>query len=85
MFVGGGGEVAVIDWQWTGWNVAGHDLIYFFAMSSTDDVCAEHVAFMRRYHAAFLAALPDGAPQHRLPFDELMRLFQLATLDFVRL
>ena len=34
--------------------------------------------------ALLLAALPADAPQHRLPFDELLRLFQLATLDFVR-
>ena len=23
-------EICVIDWQWTGWNIAAHDVLYFF-------------------------------------------------------
>jgi len=80
----GGSEVCVIDWQWTGWNVTSHDVIYFFATSAPDDCCDDYEAVFAIYHAAFVAALPEEARMKAWPIEEHMRLFQLVTLDYMR-
>ena len=77
-------EVCVIDWQWTGWNIAHHDLIYFFSTSAADDCCADYAAMVRAYHEAFVASLPAALRGRPWPLAEAVRLFRLATLDYMR-
>ena len=99
-------EVCVIDWQWTGWNIAQHDLIYFFS-TSIDDECADgYVQLLRIHHERFVANLSAeltnqeecgthtkqdvrlaesaAATTTARPFEESLRLFQLAVLDYMR-
>ena len=80
-------EICVIDWQWTGWNITAHDVVYFFSTSASDDICCDdsfEFAF-RLYHDAFVNALPEETrAKGSWNFQEHMRLFQLALLDYMR-
>jgi hypothetical protein len=89
--------ICVIDWQWSGWNIPTHDIIYFFSTSASDASCTAYKDCLQGYYTAFLAASTPpstGDPtqdatlqeqlQQQYPFSELLRLFQLATLDYVR-
>ena len=78
-------QVAAIDWQWTGWNMTAHDVLYFLSTSASDDCCEDYPGTVSLYHDAFVAALPEEQRQGRLwPIEEHMRLFQLAALDYMR-
>ena len=78
-------EICVIDWQWTGWNMTMHDVLYFFSTTASHETTRDYIEALRAYHEAFLEALPDellvGRPW---PFEEHLRLFKLATLDYMR-
>ena len=74
-----------IDWQWTGWGVAAHDVIYFFATSASDDFLANYQTALWMYHFAFVSELDPGLRHSRpWPYHETHRMFKLATLDFMR-
>jgi hypothetical protein len=97
-----GVEVCVIDWQWTGWNISQHDLIYFLSTSVDDECTEDYRELLRIYHERFVANLsaeqPDkgqvgvaaaaaagpAAAAAAWPFEESMRLFRLAVLDYMR-
>ena len=79
-------EICVIDWQCTGWNVAMHDLIYYLSTSAPDEHCEQWKQLVLFYHSCFVEALPAQLreQQHLWPLDEQLRLFRLATLDYMR-
>jgi hypothetical protein len=88
-------EICVIDWQWTGWNVPQQDLIYFLSTSVDDDCVTDWRGLLQQYHEMLVASLrsPTGEQGHgagaeqaefSLSFEETMRLFQLAVLDYMR-
>ena len=80
---GGGTEVALFDWQWTGPGVGATDLVYVCAMALSDFALENHERdVLRVYHAHLCDALGGG--EERYPYDELQREFKLACLDYQR-
>jgi thiamine kinase-like enzyme len=92
-------EICVIDWQWTGWNVPQHDIIYFLSSSVDDECVADWRGLLQHYHEILVASLhsctgdqghrageeqEETSSRVRLPFEETVRLFQLTVLDYMR-
>merc|ERR1712216_567334 len=79
-----------IDWQWTGINVGAWELFYFM-MTTAPDVAlydGAYLQLLRVYHQAFLSAIQKrnggNSVDKEYSFEELLRLFKIATLDLVR-
>lgn len=65
-----------IDWQWTGPGIGATDVIYLFCGSVEDAVVDEYMDYLQMYHSAL--DVPD------YPFEEFLRDFKVATLDYTR-
>eukprot|EP00927_Polykrikos_kofoidii_P068014 TRINITY_DN63423_c0_g1_i1.p1 TRINITY_DN63423_c0_g1~~TRINITY_DN63423_c0_g1_i1.p1 ORF type:complete len:433 (-),score=71.17 TRINITY_DN63423_c0_g1_i1:93-1352(-) len=76
-------EVGAIDWQWSGPGVGATDLYCLCAMGLEDETVEDYTAnVLRPYHEALIQAL--GGRDELYPFEELVREFKIAGLDFMR-
>lgn len=64
---GVGSEMCVIDFQWTGWNIAQHDVVYFLSTSADPASCEGYMETLAVYHKAFVAALPAELQEFHHP------------------
>eukprot|EP00933_Yihiella_yeosuensis_P036488 TRINITY_DN30243_c0_g1_i1.p1 TRINITY_DN30243_c0_g1~~TRINITY_DN30243_c0_g1_i1.p1 ORF type:complete len:408 (+),score=52.62 TRINITY_DN30243_c0_g1_i1:26-1249(+) len=65
-----------IDFQWTGPGIGATDLIYFLSTSVEDSVTEKYLDLLHAYHIQL------KAPGYS--YDEFLRDFKVATLDYVR-
>jgi len=86
LFFKGNDEVAIIDFQWTGFGLGATDLAYYIASCAHADAVdvegEKEMVLLKKYHAALVGAVPEGAAVPS--FDELVEQYEVGVLDVCR-